>query len=63
MIVDHVVLVVADPVEAARNLFERYGLGSERGPYHTFAGTRNWSVPLFPLSYLEILSIEDRDVA
>src|SRR5680860_127307 len=63
MIVDHVVLVVREPVKAAQDLFERYGLGSERGPYHTFSGTRNWSVPLTPPSYLELLSIEDRDVA
>lgn len=63
MIVDHVVLVVSDPVKAARYLFEGYGLGSERGPYHTFSGTRNWSVPLTPPSYLELLSIENRDVA
>src|SRR5680860_448073 len=63
MIVDHVVLVVREPVKAAQDLFERYGLGSERGPYHTFSGTRNWSVPLTPPSYLELLSISDRDVA
>jgi hypothetical protein len=63
MIVDHVVFVVADPVKAAQDLFDEYGLGSERGPYHTFSGTRNWSVPLTPPSYLELLSIEDRHVA
>jgi Glyoxalase-like domain len=63
MIIDHVVFVVRDPVKAAQELFERHGLGSERGDYHTFSGTRNWSVPLTPLTYLELLSIEDRTVA
>lgn len=63
MIIDHVVYVVRDPVEAAHELFERHGLGAERGDYHTFSGTRNWSVPLTPPTYLELLSIEDRSVA
>lgn len=63
MIIDHVVYVVRDPVKAAQDLFERHGLGSERGDYHTFSGTRNWSVPLTPPTYLELLSIEDRAVA
>jgi hypothetical protein len=63
MIIDHVVLVVPDAVEAARELRERHGLGSERGPYHPFAGTRSHSVPLQPPAYLEFLTIEDRGVA
>ena len=63
MIIDHVIFVVRDPVKAAQDLYDRHGLGSERGDYHTFSGTRNWSVPLAPPTYLELLSIEDRTVA
>jgi hypothetical protein len=63
MIIDHVVYVVRDPVKAAQELFERHGLGAERGDFHTFSGTRNWSVPLAPPTYLELLSIEDRAIA
>ena len=63
MVVDHVVLVVPDAAEAARELRERHGLGSERGPYHPFAGTRNHTVPLEPPAYLEFLTIENRDAA
>jgi hypothetical protein len=63
MIIDHVVFVVKDPVKAAQDLLERHGLGSEPGDYHAFSGTRNWSVPLTPPTYLELLSIENRAVA
>ncbi len=63
MIIDHVVFVVKDPVKAAQDLLERHGLGSEPGDYHSFSGTRNWSVPLTPPTYLELLSIENRAVA
>jgi Glyoxalase-like domain len=61
--IDHVVLVVPDADEMAEQLRSKFGLGSERGPYHPFAGTRSHSVPLSPPAYLEFLTIEDRDVA
>jgi hypothetical protein len=63
MVIDHVVLLVPDAAEAGRELLERHGLGHERGPYQPFAGTRNHMVPLLPPSYLEFLTIEDREAA
>jgi hypothetical protein len=63
MVIDHVVMLVPDALEGARELRDRHGLGSERGLYHPFAGTRNHTVPLTPLTYLEFLTIEDRKVA
>ncbi len=62
MLIDHVVLLVPDAAEAERVL-ERHGLGHERGPYQPFAGTRNHMVPLLPPSYLEFLTIENRNAA
>ncbi len=62
MVIDHVVLLVPD-VAQAEQLLERSGLGYERGPYQSFAGTRNHMVPLKPPSYLEFLTIEDREAA
>lgn len=62
LLIDHVVLLVPDAAEAARTLRER-GLGSERGAYHPFAGTRNHNVPLQPPAYLEFLTIESRSAA
>jgi Glyoxalase-like domain len=61
--VDHVVMLVPDAEEATHELRERHGLGSERGPYHDFAGTRSHLVPLRPPAYLEFLTIENRGVA
>lgn len=61
--IDHVVMLVADAEAAARELRETYGLGSEVGAYHPFAGTRNHNVPLEPPAYVEFLTIEDRDAA
>jgi hypothetical protein len=63
MVVDHVVLLVPDAAEAARELRERHGLGSERGPYHPFAGTRNHTVPLQAPAYLVFLTIANREAA
>jgi hypothetical protein len=63
MVIDHVVLLVPDAAAAARALREQHGLGSERGPYLRFAGTRGYTVPLVPPVYLEILAIEDRVAA
>jgi hypothetical protein len=63
MVIDHVVTVVADADEAATELRDRDGLGAERGPYLAFAGTRGYNVPLLPPTYMEVLAIENRDVA
>jgi Glyoxalase-like domain len=63
MVVDHVVMLVPGAAGAARDLRERHGLGSERGPYHDFAGTRDHTIPLEPPQYLEFLTIENREVA
>jgi hypothetical protein len=63
MVIDHIVMLVEDAVEAAKELRNRHGLGSERGPYQPFAGTRNHMVPLTPPSYLEFLTIENRKAA
>lgn len=61
--IDHVVKLVPDAAETARELRERHGLGSEQGPYLPFAGTRGYNVPLKPPAYLEVLTIEDHDAA
>jgi Glyoxalase-like domain len=61
--IDHVVMLVPDAVETAASLRRRHGLGSERGTYYPFAGTRNHTVPLQPPAYLEFLTIENRAVA
>jgi hypothetical protein len=63
MVIDHVVTVVADAEIAVRELRDSNGLGSERGPYLAFAGTRGYNVPLRPPAYMEVLGIEDRDAA
>lgn len=63
MVIDHVVVLVDDAIETAQDLRERYGLGSERGQFHPFAGTRSHSVPLQPPAYLEFLTIEERTIA
>ena len=61
--IDHVTSVVEDPTEACRHLLDAYGIGSERSSYLTYAGATSWIAPLLPPSYLEMLSIEDEDVA
>jgi hypothetical protein len=63
MIIDHVVAIVPDAEVAATELRDRHGLGSERGPYLPFAGTRGFNVPLMPPAYIEVLAIENREVA
>jgi hypothetical protein len=63
MVIDHVVLLVPDGDAAMCELRERHGLGSERGPYHEFSGTRSHMVPLQPPAYLELLAIENCEAA
>lgn len=63
MVIDHVVMLSADAARTAQELRARHGLGSEAGPYHAFAGTRNHNVPLEPPAYLEFVTVEDREVA
>jgi hypothetical protein len=63
MVIDHVVMLVPDAAEAAEQLRQRHGIGSEQGAYQPFAGTRNHNVPLEPPSYLEFLTIENREAA
>jgi hypothetical protein len=60
VLIDHVVLLVQDAATSADDLRNRHGLGSERGPFLPFAGTRGYNLPLEPPSYIEILAIEDR---
>lgn len=63
MVVDHVVQLVADAARAEQQLRDEFGLGLVRGPYQPFAGTRNHTVPLHFPQYLEVLTIEEREVA
>jgi len=63
MVIDHVVVLAPDAAAAAADLREQHGLGSERGPFLPFAGTRAYTVPLKPPAYIEILEIEDRAAA
>jgi hypothetical protein len=63
MVIDHVVVLVPDAGAAAQDLRQQHGLGSERGPYLPFAGTRGYTVPLLPPAYLELLTIEDHAAA
>jgi hypothetical protein len=63
VVIDHIVMLVPDVEEAVTALRSRFGLGSESGPYHQFAGTRSRMVPLQPPTYLELLTIEDREAA
>ena len=63
MVIDHVAILVPDAVATARDLRERYGLGSERGSYLPLAGTRMHTVWLEPPQYLEFHTIENREVA
>jgi hypothetical protein len=63
MVIDHVIMVVPDAVQAAADLRERHGLGSESAAYLPHTGTRGHNVPLGPPSYLEFLAIENREAA
>jgi len=61
--IDHVVVLAPDAAATAADLREQHGLGSERGPYLPFAGTRAYTIPLTPPTYIEILEIENRAAA
>jgi hypothetical protein len=63
LVVDHVVMLFSDAAEAAEKLRREHGLGSERGAYLPYAGARSHSVPLEPPTYLEFLTIENREAA
>jgi hypothetical protein len=63
MLIDHVVMLVADVDAAERELRKRHGFGCERGMYYERAGTRHYTVPLRPPQYLEFLTVENREVA
>jgi hypothetical protein len=63
MVIDHVAILVDDPVLTARELREQHGLGSERGEYLELAGTRMHTVWLQPPQYLEYHTVENREVA
>ena len=63
MQIDHVVALAPDAGAAVQQLRDQHGLGSEPGPYLPFAGTRGYNVPLAPPAYVEVLAIENRDVA
>jgi hypothetical protein len=63
VVVDHVVMLVADADAAALDLRKQYGLGSEPGMYYERAGTRHFTVPLRPPQHLEFVTIENRDAA
>ena len=63
MVIDHVVLLAPDAEAAAEDLRDQHGLGWERGQYLPYAGTRAYTIPLAPPSYIEILEIENRAAA
>lgn len=58
MVVDHVLLPVANLDEGARRLYERFGLKGIPGGRHPGVGTANVIVPL-GLQYLELIAIVD----
>ena len=59
---DHVIVVVADLDEAARQYHEEHGLASIAGGRHAGHGTGNRIVPLGS-SYIELMGVIDRDEA
>jgi hypothetical protein len=63
VVIDHVVVLAPDAAAAAAALRQQHGLGAERGAYLPFAGTRAYTVPLSPPTYIEILEIENRAAA
>jgi hypothetical protein len=63
MVIDHVAVFARDAVAEARELRERFGLGSERGGHLALAGTRMHTVWLKPPQYFEFHTIENRATA
>jgi hypothetical protein len=61
-VVDHVLLPVADLVEGAQRLRDRFGLESIAGGRHPNVGTANRIVPLGS-QYLELIAIVDPEEA
>jgi len=61
-VVDHVLLPVADLVDGARSLDERFGLKGIPGGRHPGVGTANVIVPL-GRQYLELIAIVDQGEA
>jgi hypothetical protein len=59
---DHVLIAVTDLATAAREIQERYGLGSVEGGHHPGWGTANRIVPL-GTSYLELIAVVDQQAA
>ena len=62
LMVDHVVIGVPDLDDAAATLLVRHGLIAAPGGRHPLFGTANRIVPL-GTSYLEIVAVDDPDVA
>jgi hypothetical protein len=62
LVLDHVILPVANLDDAARVLREEHGLASLRGGRHPAWGTENRIVPLGE-TYLELIAVGDRPAA
>ncbi len=59
---DHVIIAVTDLEEAARRLYDRFGLASVAGGRHAGHGTANRLVPLGH-DYLELVTVVDQEEA
>jgi glyoxalase-like protein len=56
VVIDHILLPVADLEVAARHMRERYGLQANEGGRHATGGTANYIVPL-GRQYLELIAV------
>jgi len=56
--IDHIIIGVQDFEQAAERLLSRFGLRALPGGTHP-TGTANWSIPLEPPQYLELLGVGD----
>lgn len=61
--IDHLVIATPDPDAAARELEERVGLRCTGGGRHEGSGTRNRLAWLADGSYLELIGVDDPDLA